>query len=119
MYVAPPELPLTFNVTGITVCAPPLPGTMVIDPVCWVVMLVALANTLMVTVLLELTCELLADTESQEAPLVGVVEKLKGIGAVLAVDSVTEVATDWPVNVLSVNGLGSAEMTLLPPWPGV
>src|SRR5271165_404942 len=112
VYVEPP---FTFRVTGITVCAPPLPGVMVIDPVCWVVILTALAYTFRVAELLALTLLVFSETESQELPLFGVVVKLKEIGVVLAVVRLTVVDTAAPVVVLNVTEVGLAEIT--PPVP--
>src|ERR1017187_1412886 len=81
-------------------------------------MLVALAYTFRVAELLALTLLLFCDTDSQELPLAGVVEKLNVIGVVLAVDRPTVVETACPVVVLNVTELGLAEMTpLVPPPP--
>src|SRR5712692_4638096 len=81
------EDPLTFNVTGITVCDPPLPGVIVIDPVWLLVMPVVLANTLRVAGLLTVTLLVFCVTNSQEVLFVGVVVKVNEIGVVLDVDS--------------------------------
>lgn len=107
----PLVVPLMFKVTGIVVWAPPLPGVMVMDPCCVEKMLVALANTLMVTLLEALTWLLLADTFSQLVKFAGVVVKLKETGVALEVVRVIDADADWLVNALNVTELGLAAIT--------
>src|ERR1017187_4369373 len=80
-------------------------------------MLVALAYTFRVAELLALTLLLFCDTDSQELPFSGVVEKLNVIGVVLAVVRLTVVEAAEPVVVLNPTELGLAEMTPVPPQP--
>src|SRR5438874_5160793 len=98
-----------------TVGVPPADGVIVIDPVCVVKILLALANTLMVTGLLALTLVLLTATDSQEVLLAGVVVTLKETAVALAVDNCTELEVDWPVTVFNVTEGGLA--TIVPLLP--